>query len=72
MDQLTLDRCRTEFWQPAVGDRGGLEAWMQSGRPTAADRARQRWQKLVAEHQDPPLDKITARQLEAYVEAQIS
>jgi len=69
MDQLTLDRCRTEFWQPAVGDRGGLEAWMQSGRPTAADRARQRWQKLVAEHQDPPLDSTTARQLEAYVEA---
>ena len=68
----TVERCRTEFWEPALCDRGGLEAWVQSGRPTAADRARQRWQKLVAEHQDPPLDSTTARQLEAYVEAHTS
>ena len=28
------------------------------------------WQGLVAEHEDPPLDATTARQLLDYVEAQ--
>jgi trimethylamine--corrinoid protein Co-methyltransferase len=70
MEMHTVKRCRKEFWQPDLCDRGGLEAWMQAGQPTAVDRARRRWQKLVAEHEDPPLDGTTARQLEAFVEAQ--
>ncbi|NOR83053.1 MAG: trimethylamine--corrinoid methyltransferase [Ardenticatenales bacterium] len=70
MEMHTLDRCRTEFWQPAVSSRDGIESWMAAGRPDAAHRARQRWQKLVAEHQDPPLDPIIARQLWAFVDEQ--
>ena len=68
----TVKRCRKEFWTPDLCDRGGLEAWIQAGMPTAVDRARQRWQKLVAEHQDPALDETTARQLKEYVEARTS
>jgi trimethylamine--corrinoid protein Co-methyltransferase len=64
----TLKRCRTEFWQPNVCDRSGLEAWMAAGRPDAVARARQRWQKLVAEHEDPPLDGTVAQQLQKYAE----
>jgi trimethylamine--corrinoid protein Co-methyltransferase len=64
----TVKRCRTEFWQPAVCDRGGLEAWMAGGRQDAVQRARQRWQQLLAEHEDPPLEATTARQLQAFVE----
>lgn len=64
----TVARCRTEFWRPALSDRAGLEAWMQGGQMTALDRARRRWQKLVAAHTDPPLDATTARQLRAFVE----
>jgi trimethylamine:corrinoid methyltransferase-like protein len=41
---------------------------MQGGQMTALDRARRRWQKLVAAHTDPPLDATTARQLRAFVE----
>ena len=67
-EQHTVERCRTEFWRPALCDRGGLEAWMQGGRQTALDRARPRWQKLVAQHEDPPLDATTARQLRLFVE----
>ena len=66
-DDLTVERCRTEFWRPALCDRAGLEAWMQGGQKTASDRARQRWQKLVAKHEDPPLDATTVRQLQSYV-----
>jgi trimethylamine--corrinoid protein Co-methyltransferase len=63
----TLERCRSEFWMPAVSDRDRLEVWMESGRQDAAARARQRWQQLLAQHQDPPLDATTARQLQTFV-----
>jgi trimethylamine--corrinoid protein Co-methyltransferase len=65
----TVKRCRKEFWAPALCDRGGLEAWMQAGKPTAVERARRRWQDLVAGHEDPPLDETTRSQLKAYLEA---
>ncbi len=68
MEAHTVKRCRSEFWQPAVCDRGGLEAWMTGGRQDAVARAHQRWQQLLAEHEDPPLDATTARQLQAFVE----
>jgi trimethylamine--corrinoid protein Co-methyltransferase len=64
----TVGRCRSEFWRPSVCDRSGLDAWMKGGRQTAVDRARQRWQKLVARHEDPPMDSATARQLQRYVD----
>jgi trimethylamine--corrinoid protein Co-methyltransferase len=68
MEMHTVKRCRKEFWTPDLCDRAGLKAWMQGGRQDSVTRARQRWQKLVAEHQDPPLDGTTARQLEVFVE----
>ena len=72
MEMHTVKRCRTEFWQPAVCDRGGLEAWMSGGRQDAVARARQRWQKLVEAHQDPPLDETVARQLQTFLDAHVS
>ena len=63
----TVERCRSEFWMPSVSDRSGMDAWMEGGREDALSRARRRWQKLVAEHEDPPLEGITARQLSEYV-----
>ena len=72
MDGHTLKRCRTEFWQPAVNSRDGIENWMMAGRPDAAHRARQRWQKLVAEHEDPPLDETTAHELRSFVNEHLS
>jgi len=72
MEMHTVKRCRTEFWTPAVVDRAGLEEWMSAGRKKAVDRAHQRWQKLVAEHEDPPLDDTTVDQLESFVEDRLS
>jgi trimethylamine--corrinoid protein Co-methyltransferase len=71
MEPHTIGRCRTEFWQPEVYSRQSLETWMAAGRPDVAGRARQRWQQLLAEHQDPPLDATTAGQLRAYLEEHI-
>ncbi|MFW6082559.1 MAG: trimethylamine methyltransferase family protein [Chloroflexota bacterium] len=72
MEMHTVERCRTEFWTPAVIDRAGLEEWMKTGQKRAVDRAHNRWEKLVAEHEDPVLDEGTIRQLESFVEERIS
>ncbi len=68
MEDATLERCRTEFWEPTVSDRTALDGWEQAGRPDVVARATKRWQQLVAAHEDPPLDGITARQLEEFIE----
>ncbi len=70
MADHTLEHCRTEFWQPAVCDRDGLDSWMNGGRRDAVARATGRWQKLLREHEDPELDSGTQRQLKAYLESQ--
>ncbi len=72
VEMHTVQRCRTEFWTPDVADRAGLEEWMATGRKRAVDLAHERWQKLVAEHEDPPLDELTVRQLESFVEERLS
>ncbi len=48
------------FWQPPC-DRDGLEV-VANGQPDGP-RAKQRWQDLLAEHEDPPMDAMTKRQL---------
>jgi trimethylamine--corrinoid protein Co-methyltransferase len=72
MEDHTVQHCRTAFWKPALCDRGGLEAWMQGGRQDTVARARQRWQQLLREHQDPEIDKTIERQLQAYLEQHLS
>ncbi len=64
----TLERCRTEFWQPTLFDRNGLEAWWDGDRVDTTTRATSRWQNLLAQHEDPPLDQTIARQLQSYIE----
>jgi trimethylamine--corrinoid protein Co-methyltransferase len=64
----TLERCRTEFWRPKLFDRSGLEAWWDGDRSDTTTRATQRWQDLLIGHEDPPLDQMIVRQLQAYVE----
>jgi trimethylamine--corrinoid protein Co-methyltransferase len=68
MEDHTVERCRSEFWQPSVCDRSGLEAWMAGGRQDAVARARARWQKLLRDHADPDLDSVIRRQLDAYLQ----
>jgi trimethylamine--corrinoid protein Co-methyltransferase len=71
-EKHTLDRCRSEFWEPAVSDRRGVDAWAAEGCQDAVTRARLRWQRLLAEHVDPPLDGATARRLAVFVEDNLS
>jgi trimethylamine--corrinoid protein Co-methyltransferase len=71
-EKHTLVRCRSEFWKPTVSDRRGVEAWLAEGCQDAVGRAHARWQQLLAEHVDPPLDGATGRQLRKFVEDHLS
>ena len=68
LQEHTVERCRTEFWQPSVSDRRGWEPWIVAGRPESVTRARQRWGNLLSQHEDPFLDEIIKRQLQTYVD----
>lgn len=72
MEDETLNRCRTEFWEPQVSDRSGLDDWLDAGRPDMVTRAKNRWKALLAAHEDPALDSVTARQLKAYLDQETS
>jgi trimethylamine---corrinoid protein Co-methyltransferase len=72
IEDHTVRHCRKAFWKPALCDRSGLEAWMQGGQKDAVARARQRWKKLLREHQDPALDPGIERQLQAYLQDHIA
>ena len=64
----TIDRCRTEFWMPSLSDRSGIEAWWNGEQADTTQRARNRWQDLLADHKDPALDGDIKKQLKLYVE----
>ena len=68
----TLQRCRTEFWQPKLSDRSGLDAFWLGGANKTTARAHKRWQKLLSAHENPALDEVIARQLEKYVDEKIN
>ena len=54
-EEHTLERCRTEFWQPQVVNRYGLAAWSDNDMQDATNQAHKRWQELLTQHEDPPL-----------------
>lgn len=66
-EEHTLERCRTEFWQPQISNRSGLAIWSNNGKQDATNYANKRWQNLLVQHEDPPIDEIVARQLKSYV-----
>lgn len=63
----TIQRCRTEFYRPALCDRAGLSSWVESGGKDAVDRANARWHALLETHEDPPMDGDARRLLDAYL-----
>jgi trimethylamine--corrinoid protein Co-methyltransferase len=68
----TLERCRTEFFQPNLFDRSGLELWWGGDQLDTTARATKRWKELIAGHKDPPLEDIIVRQFQSYLEENLA
>jgi trimethylamine--corrinoid protein Co-methyltransferase len=63
----TLKRCRSEFWLPDISDRSGMEEWWDGDRLDTSQRSKNRSQLLLAEYQEPAMDKLIVKQIQEYV-----
>jgi trimethylamine--corrinoid protein Co-methyltransferase len=68
----TLKRCRSEFWLPDLGDRSGLEAWWKGEQKDTTARCTERWQKLLNDYQEPDMDQAVKKQIQDYLEKELS
>jgi trimethylamine--corrinoid protein Co-methyltransferase len=57
-----------ERWYPTLVDRNNYDGWQAKGGTTLAERATQRVEKILAEHQPEPLPDDVARAVHAVVE----
>jgi trimethylamine--corrinoid protein Co-methyltransferase len=63
----TMERYRTEFYRPMIADWQNWGAWAERGSQTAEQRAFEKWNEVLRDYQQPPLDPAIAEELEAYV-----
>ncbi len=63
----TIDRCRTEFWLPAISDRSGMEAWWEGEQQDTSARGAKRWMELLENYQEPKLDQTINKQIQDYL-----
>jgi trimethylamine--corrinoid protein Co-methyltransferase len=57
-----------ERWYPTLVDRNNYDGWQAKGGTTLAERATQRVEKILAEHQPDPLPDDVAQAVHAVVE----
>ncbi|MBX3083002.1 MAG: trimethylamine methyltransferase family protein [Anaerolineae bacterium] len=63
----TMARYRDAFYRPMLSDWQNYGNWVESGSLTAADRAYQKAQDVLAAYEQPPLDPAIKEELDAYV-----
>ena len=57
-----------ERWYPGVFERGNYDQWQSAGGKSLGERAAERVEKILAEHQPEPLPEEVARAVHAVVE----
>jgi trimethylamine--corrinoid protein Co-methyltransferase len=70
-ERRTVQHLRSgEVWLPELSvQEARWEAWREAGGPTLAERARVEAERLLAEHEVPPLPEDQARELDRIVES---
>jgi len=68
-DEHTAKHWREEYWLPAMSDRETHEVWLNKGGGTMLERASQRRDQLLRDHQPEWLDKETRNQVDDIVAA---
>lgn len=63
----TLGHFTTAFYEAQLSDSNSVEQWEEQGSKDAARRAYDRWNKLLAEYEPPPLDPAKRNALEDFV-----
>ena len=63
----TRKNFKTEFFRPALSDRQSFDAWAKDGLDTN-QRAKARWQEVLANYTAPELDADVKAKIEAFIE----
>jgi trimethylamine--corrinoid protein Co-methyltransferase len=63
----TLGHYTSAFYEAQLSDSNSVEQWEEQGAKDAARRSYDRWKKLLADYQPPPLDSARREALEDYV-----
>jgi len=67
----TIERCRSEFWLPDLGDRSGLEAWWGGDQENTTARCTKRWEELLDNYMEPTLDDSVGKQIQEYLKKEL-
>jgi trimethylamine---corrinoid protein Co-methyltransferase len=63
----TLRHYETAYWDSALDDYETWETWNERGREDSITRARRKWERMLADYQQPALDEGIAEGLEDFV-----
>jgi trimethylamine--corrinoid protein Co-methyltransferase len=63
----TLRHYETAFWDSAVADNNSFEQWRDAGSKAADERAAERWRKLLADYEPPPIDASADEALRDFI-----
>lgn len=63
----TLQRYETAFYAPLLSNWDNYDNWVERGRITVPTRARQIWQEMLGQYQQPPLDAAIDEALKDFV-----
>ncbi len=66
--QHTLERFKTEYYEPLVSDWESLETWQERGAKSAGERANTVWKALIEGYEQPALDPAIKEELDCFVE----
>ncbi|MEM9332878.1 MAG: trimethylamine methyltransferase family protein [Pseudomonadota bacterium] len=65
--QHTMERYRTEFYEPLVADWSNYGSWVEAGSKTADERATAIWKNKLETHQPPKHDEGVLEAIDAFV-----
>lgn len=65
----TLDNWRNQFWIPTLCDRQSWDSWMAAGGKSAFERAVEKQESILVEHEFEWLDEAVQNELDAIVAA---
>lgn len=68
----TIERCRSEFWLPQLGDRSGLEAWWGGEQEDTTARSTKHWENLLNEYQEPDMEPSLKAKIQKYLDQELS
>lgn len=63
----TMERYRTEFYEPLVADWSNFGSWSEAGSLTADERATAIWKQKLEEHQNPKRNEGVMESLDAFI-----